>query len=304
MDTFQAVIDALAPKEELIRVQRDEPMARHTTFAIGGPADLFIKPKTVDTLRETMACLQTLEVPYYVIGNGSNILVSDAGVRGAVVCTCDMDDVSHNEDGTMTVQAGALLSKMARAAQRSGLSGAEFAAGIPGSMGGAVFMNAGAYDGSVEHLVQKTYFLDEVGNVCMITEKAHRFGYRHSIFKEHPEWTIVQAVVQLQHGDQAEILNKMSELAKRRREKQPLNFPSAGSTFKRPEGAFAGKLIEDAGLKGFSVGAAQVSEKHAGFLINRGGATCEDMKKLIAHVSEAVQKCSGYTLECEVRMLG
>lgn len=304
MDTFQAVIEALAPREELIRVQREELMARHTTFAIGGAADLFIKPKTIDTLRETIECLQRFEVPYYVIGNGSNLLVSDAGVRGAVVCTSDMDEVAQHADGTMTVQAGALLSKMARVAQRSGLSGAEFAAGIPGSMGGAVFMNAGAYDGSIEHLVLKTYFLDESGNVCMITERAHRFGYRHSIFKEHPEWTIVQAVVQLKQGDQAEILNKMSELSKKRRDKQPLNYPSAGSTFKRPEGTFAGKLIEEAGLKGFSIGAAQVSEKHAGFLINRGGATCEDMKQLIAHVSEAVQKHSGYTLECEVRMLG
>ena len=196
------------------------------------------------------------------------------------------------DDNSLTAEAGALLSRIARRAQRAGLTGAEFAGGIPGSLGGAVFMNAGAYDGQMAGIVESTEYLDAEGNIHTLR-----------IFRDHPDWTVLRSVIRLQLGDSAAILDKMNDFSQRRRDKQPLNFPSAGSTFKRPEGYFAGKLIEDAGLKGASVGAAQVSEKHAGFLINRGGATCDDMLRLIELVQERVREQFGVELECEVRIV-
>ena len=228
----------------------------------------------------------------------------DEGVRGAVVCTADVDEVRVGEDdNTLTAEAGALLSRIARRAQRAGLTGAEFAGGIPGSLGGAVFMNAGAYDGQMAGIVETTEYLDAEGNLHTLRGEEHGFGYRRSIFRDHPDWTVIRSVLRLQPGDSAAILDKMNDFAQRRRNKQPLNFPSAGSTFKRPEGHFAGQLIEQAGLKGVSVGAAQVSEKHAGFLINRGGATCDDMLRLIELVQERVETQFGVELECEVRIV-
>ena len=282
----------------------NEPMSRHTTFSIGGPADLFILPKTRKELIGALDVLRAQGVPMLLLGNGSNILVSDEGVRGAVVCTADVDEVRVGEDdNTLTAEAGALLSRIARRAQRAGLTGAEFAGGIPGSLGGAVFMNAGAYDGQMAGIVETTEYLDAEGNLHTLRGEEHGFGYRRSIFRDHPDWTVIRSVLRLQPGDSAAILDKMNDFAQRRRNKQPLNFPSAGSTFKRPEGHFAGQLIEQAGLKGVSVGAAQVSEKHAGFLINRGGATCDDMLRLIELVQERVETQFGVELECEVRIV-
>ncbi|MBD9068676.1 MAG: UDP-N-acetylmuramate dehydrogenase, partial [Butyricicoccus sp.] len=272
--------------------------------SIGGPADLFILPKTRKELIGALDVLRTQGVPMLLLGNGSNILVSDEGVRGAVVCTADVDEVRVGEDdNTLTAEAGALLSRIARRAQRAGLTGAEFAGGIPGSLGGAVFMNAGAYDGQMAGIVETTEYLDAEGNLHTLRGEEHGFGYRRSIFRDHPDWTVIRSVLRLQPGDSAAILDKMYDSAQRRRNKQPLNFPSAGSTFKRPEGHFAGQLIEQAGLKGVSVGAAQVSEKHAGFLINRGGATCDDMLRLIELVQERVREQFGVELECEVRIV-
>ena len=192
---------------------------------------------------------------------------------------------------------------MARRAQRAGLTGAEFSAGIPGSLGGAVFMNAGAYDGQMAGIVEKTEYLDGVGARHVLEGEAHGFGYRRSAFRAHPEWTVLRSTLRLRPGDPTAIQLKMADLAQRRRDKQPLNYPSAGSTFKRPEGYFAGRLIEDAGLKGVSVGGAQVSEKHAGFLINRGGASCDDMLRLIELVQSRVREAFGVELECEVRII-
>lgn len=287
-----------------IEVVSNEPMSRHTTFAIGGPADLFVIPKTPEQLAGALKVLRNCGVPLLLLGNGSNMLVSDAGYRGAVICTTEMDDVRTDEDCRLVAQAGALLARVARRAQRAGLTGAEFSGGIPGSVGGAVFMNAGAYDGQMDGIVEKTEYLDGEGNLHTLIGDEHCFGYRSSAFRAHPDWTIVRTTMRLQPGDPAAILDKMNDFAQRRRDKQPLNFPSAGSTFKRPEGYFAGRLIEDAGLKGMSVGAAQVSEKHAGFLINRGGATCDEMLRLIELVQQRVREQFGVDLECEVRIVG
>ena len=303
MDHINECIAALREAAPEIDILLNEPMRRHTTFAIGGPADLFVQPKTRRELAETLHVFRERGVPFLLLGNGSNMLVADAGIRGAVVCTSELDDVRVGDDGTLVAEAGALLGRVARRAQRAGLTGVEFAGGIPGSLGGAVFMNAGAYDGQMAGVVEKTEYLDENGALHTLTGDEHGFGYRRSVFRDHPDWTVVRSTLRLQPGDPAAILDYMNDLAQRRREKQPLNFPSAGSTFKRPAGYFAGKLIEDAGLKGTSVGGAQVSEKHAGFLINRGGATCDDMLRLIELVQQRVKEKFGVQLECEVRII-
>ena len=303
MENSNACMEALRAAVPEIEVVLNEPMSRHTTFAIGGPADLFVIPKTLEQLAGALKVLRNCGIPPLLLGNGSNMLVSDAGYRGAVICTTEMDDVRAGDDCTLVAQAGALLARVARRAQRAGLTGAEFSGGIPGSVGGAVFMNAGAYDGQMAGIVEKTEYLDGEGNLHTLTGDGHCFGYRNSAFRAHPDWTVVRTTMRLQPGDPAAILDKMNDFAQRRRDKQPLNFPSAGSTFKRPEGYFAGRLIEDAGLKGVSVGAAQVSEKHAGFLINRGGATCDEMLRLIELVQQRVRERFGVDLECEVRIV-
>ena len=303
MDQINTCITALREAAPDIDILQNEPMSRHTTFAIGGPADLFVQPKTRRELAGTLGVLRARGIPFLLLGNGSNMLVADAGVRGAVVCTTELDEVRIGENCTLVAEAGALLGRVARRAQRAGLTGVEFAGGIPGSLGGAVFMNAGAYDGQMAGIVEQTEYLDETGALHTLTGEEHGFGYRRSVFRDHPDWTVVRSTLRLQQGDPAAILDRMNDLAQRRREKQPLNFPSAGSTFKRPEGHFAGRLIEDAGLKGVSVGAAQVSEKHAGFLINRGGATCDDMLHLIELVQKRVKEAFGVQLECEVRII-
>lgn len=304
MEHINECIAALRVAAPDIDILKDEPMRRHTTFAIGGPADLFIQPKTRRELAGALSVLRERGIPFLLLGNGSNMLVADAGIRGAVVCTTELDEVRIGEDGyTLTAEAGALLGRVARRAQRAGLTGVEFAGGIPGSVGGAVFMNAGAYDGQMAGVVEQTEYLDEAGETHTLTGEEHGFAYRGSVFRAHPDWTVVRSTLRLQPGDPAAILDKMNDFAQRRRDKQPLNFPSAGSTFKRPEGYFAGRLIEDAGLKGVSVGAAQVSEKHAGFLINRGGATCDDMLRLIELVQQRVREQFGVQLECEVRII-
>ncbi len=303
MEKTKRCMAALHEAAPEIEVMVEEPMRRHTTFAIGGPADLFVVPKTPEQLAKVLQVICDCGLPLLLLGNGSNMLVSDAGYRGAVVCTTEMDDVRAVAENRLIVQAGALLSRVSRYAQRAGLTGAEFAGGIPGSLGGAVFMNAGAYDGQMAGIVEQTEYLDGSGTVHTLTGEEHCFAYRGSAFRAHPDWVVLRSVLRLQPGDPAAILDKMNDFAQRRRDKQPLNYPSAGSTFKRPEGYFAGRLIEDAGLKGVSVGGAQVSEKHAGFLINRGGATCEEMLRLIELVQQRVREKFGVELECEVRII-
>lgn len=282
----------------------NEPMSRHTSFRIGGPADLLVSPKSERALCSAVKAARAAGLPLTVLGNGSNVLVHDEGIRGVVLCI-GSDYAALQVEGTrITAQTGVLLSVLSNEAQRAGLSGLEFAGGIPGSLGGALFMNAGAYDGQMADVVVSSRYYDaQTGKIEMLTGTEHAFGYRASTYKGHPDWIALSAVMQLAEGDPAAIRAKMDDFAGRRRDKQPLNYPSAGSTFKRPAGYFAGKLIQDAGLMGYTVGGAQVSEKHAGFVINRGGATCADVLALMEHVQNEVLRQFGVQLEPEVRVL-
>ena len=280
----------------------EEPMKKHTTFRVGGPADVLVQPDET-ALAAILALCRQYHVPYSFIGNGSNLLVGDKGIRGVVI---EMTDPMGNieVDGTkITAQAGAMLSKIANTAASNGLGGMEFAAGIPGSVGGAVVMNAGAYGGEMKDIIERVYVLDENGAQLELDRDALDLGYRHSCIPEK-KYIVTKVVLELQPQDEAVIRSKMKELSEKRAEKQPLQYPSAGSTFKRPEGHFAGKLIMDAGLRGYQVGGAQVSEKHCGFVINKGEATAADICRLMQDVSDKVQAQFGVVLEPEVKMIG
>lgn len=279
-----------------------EPMKKHTTFRVGGPADVLVQPDET-ALAAILALCRQYHVSYSFIGNGSNLLVGDKGIRGVVI---EMTDPMGNieVDGTkITAQAGAMLSKIANTAASNGLGGMEFAAGIPGSVGGAVVMNAGAYGGEMKDIIEKVYVLDENGAQLELDRDALDLGYRHSCIPEK-KYIVTKVVLELVPRNEAEIRSEMKELNEKRAEKQPLQYPSAGSTFKRPEGYFAGKLIMDAGLRGYQVGGAQVSEKHCGFVINKGDATAADICQLMRDVSDKVQAQFGVVLEPEVKMIG
>ena len=280
----------------------EEPMKKHTTFRVGGPADVLVQPDET-ALAAILALCRQYHVSYSFIGNGSNLLVGDKGIRGVVI---EMTDPMGNieVDGTkITAQAGAMLSKIANTAASNGLGGMEFAAGIPGSVGGAVVMNAGAYGGEMKDIIEKVYVLDENGAQLELDRDALDLGYRHSCIPEK-KYIVTNVVLELVPRNEAEIRSEMKELNEKRAEKQPLQYPSAGSTFKRPEGYFAGKLIMDAGLRGYQVGGAQVSEKHCGFVINKGDATAADICQLMRDVSDKVQAQFGVVLEPEVKMIG
>ena len=280
----------------------EEPMKKHTTFRVGGPADVLVQPDET-ALAAILALCRQYHVSYSFIGNGSNLLVGDKGIRGVVI---EMTDPMGNieVDGTkITAQAGAMLSKIANTAASNGLGGMEFAAGIPGSVGGAVVMNAGAYGGEMKDIIEKVYVLDENGAQLELDRDALDVGYRHSCIPEK-KYIVTKVVLELVPRNEAEIRSEMKELNEKRAEKQPLQYPSAGSTFKRPEGYFAGKLIMDAGLRGYQVGGAQVSEKHCGFVINKGDATAADICQLMRDVSDKVQAQFGVVLEPEVKMIG
>ena len=280
----------------------EEPMKKHTTFRVGGPADVLVQPDET-ALAAILALCRQYYVPYSFIGNGSNLLVGDKGIRGVVI---EMTDPMGNieVDGTkITAQAGAMLSKIANTAASNGLGGMEFAAGIPGSVGGAVVMNAGAYGREMKDIIEKVYVLDENGAQLELDRDALDLGYRHSCIPEK-KYIVTKVVLELVPRNEAEIRSEMKELNEKRAEKQPLQYPSAGSTFKRPEGYFAGKLIMDAGLRGYQVGGAQVSEKHCGFVINKGDATAADICQLMRDVSDKVQAQFGVVLEPEVKMIG
>lgn len=281
----------------------EEPMAKHTTFRTGGPADLFLMPQNRTELKESIALLREYNVPYLVIGNGSNLLVGDGGIRGAVIQLYQrMQNISV--DGTeMTLDCGALLSAAAAQAADASLEGLAFASGIPGTFGGAVVMNAGAYGGEMKDVLLSADVLTADLEVKTIPVEELDLSYRHSIVPEKG-YIVLGGKLRLKKGNEQEIRERMAELAQQRREKQPLQYPSAGSTFKRPEGYFAGKLISDAGLKGKTIGGAQVSEKHAGFIVNIGGATTKDILDLIAFCQKTVQEQFGVTLETEVKIVG
>lgn len=285
------------------RVCIDEPMKKHTTFRIGGNADFFVMPKSVEEVQAVVALCRQEGMPYYILGNGSNLLVSDKGYRGTIIQIYkEMNDI-HIEGTEVKVQAGALLSKIGSATLAAGLTGFEFAAGIPGTVGGAVVMNAGAYGGEMKDILKSATVLTENGEVLTLYNRELELGYRTSIIARKG-YTVLEAVYELQPGDKESIRARMDELKTQRVTKQPLEYPSAGSTFKRPEGYFAGKLIQDAGLRGFRVGGAQVSEKHCGFVINTGDATAQDVMELIRQVSDKVMQEFGVKLEPEVKVLG
>lgn len=284
-------------------ILKDEPMSAHTTFRIGGPADYFAMPSSAEEIRRIVSLCIEQEVPYYIIGNGSNLLVGDKGFRGVIIQIFkNMRDI-RTEGETVTAQAGALLSKVAAAAYDAGLTGFEFASGIPGTLGGAVRMNAGAYGGEMSQVLKSADVLTAEGEVLTIPVEEMKMGYRTSIVSRM-DYVVLGAQLVLSRGSKEDIRAKMDELKEKRVSKQPLEFGSAGSTFKRPEGYFAGKLIEDAGLRGFRIGNAQVSEKHCGFVINRGGATAAEVAELMAHIIRRVEETSGVRLQPEVKKIG
>lgn len=284
-------------------IRHDFPLSRVTSFHIGGNADLAVYPADAEAFAYALDAVVQAGVPYTVIGNGSNTLVRDSGFRGVVFVTTDMRRVTI--DGTrLTGGCGVLLGSVGTNASRAGLAGAEFANGIPGTLGGAVYMNAGAYGGQLAEIVCETVCYDlDAKQVLHLDNAAQHFGYRHSVFMEK-NYIILSATLQLTKDEPDAIRARMNDYLARRREKQPLEYPSAGSVFKRPEGHFAGKLIEDAGLKGLRVGGAEVSPKHAGFIVNVGGATARDVLELIERIREKVYAMSGVMLECEIRTIG
>lgn len=285
-------------------VRTDEPMSAHTTFRIGGPADFFVAPVRAQDVVATIGACRQLDVPFYVVGRGSNLLVADAGLRGVVVQIAgNLSSVAMSGEGTVVADAGVTNAKVASMACRESLGGYEFAAGIPGTVGGASIMNAGAYGGEFRDVARKVVCLDADGETREVSRDEAGWGYRSSMMLD--EGMVVLSVeLELHEDDQAAIQLRMDELARKRTDKQPLDVPSAGSTFKRPEGHFAGKLIQDAGLQGYAVGGAEVSRKHAGFVVNVGGATADDVVRVIRHVQEVVLASYGVALEPEVRMWG
>ena len=284
-------------------VLEQEPMARHTTFKVGGPADLFVEPGSREEIRFALEAARRDQVPFFIVGKGSNLLVSDEGYRGMILhIGTKMSQITVRDD-LIEAEAGAPLSKIARAAFEHGLTGMEFAAGIPGSLGGAVVMNAGAYGSEMKDILSEVDVFAQDGSLLTIPADELALSYRHSCILDKG-YIVLAARIRLHPGEPEAISRRMNELARARKEKQPLEYPSAGSTFKRPEGYFAGKLVQDAGLKGYAVGGARISDKHSGFVINAGGANAEEIRSLIRQVQSKVNSQFGVMLEPEVRFLG
>ncbi len=299
MDFYKKLTDTI----EKERVYIDEPMKKHITFRVGGNADYFVTPNTVEEVKNVIALCKQEEMPYYILGNGSNLLVSDQGYRGVIIQIYkEMSKIEVAGD-LIKAQAGALLSKIGSLALEQGLTGFEFASGIPGTLGGAVVMNAGAYGGEIKDIIEEATVLTPEGELLKLKKDELELGYRTSIIAKR-DYIVLEAVIRLEAGDKEAIKQRMDELRFQRTSKQPLEYPSAGSTFKRPEGYFAGKLIQDAGLRGFQVGGAQVSEKHCGFVINKDNATAADVMELMRQVSAIVKEKFGVELEPEVKRLG
>ena len=284
-------------------IRREEPMKNHTSFQVGGPAQYYIEPGSVEELAELVRVCRMAEIPFRVIGKGSNLLVGDKGIRGVVLRIGDSMSRCDVDGTRIYAEAGITLAALAKNACSAGLGGFAFAAGIPGSLGGALIMNAGAYGGEMKDVVTAVQVLTPEGELRWMAAVDMEFGYRTSK-AEKEGWIVLAAEMELKPADPADIRAEMSELAERRRSKQPLEYPSAGSTFKRPEGYFAGKLIQDAGLAGYTVGGACVSTKHCGFVINQGGATAADIMAVCRHVAQVVQEKDHVTLEMEVKCLG
>lgn len=299
MNLYKELCDAAGTQNVLA----DEPMSRHTTFRIGGPADYFVTASCAEEIRKIIGACRRNSTAYYIMGNGSDLLVGDKGYRGVIIQLFKRMSDIRVEGERIYVQAGALLSKTAAAACEASLTGMEFASGIPGTMGGALRMNAGAYGGEMKHIVESADVLTADGEVRTLTVEELGMGYRTSVISRN-DYVALEAVLKLQRGDRDQIRARMEELKEKRISKQPLEYGSAGSTFKRPEGYFAGKLIEDAGLRGYRVGDAQVSEKHCGFVINRGNATAAEVAQLMEDVADRVEEKFGVRLQPEVKKIG
>lgn len=299
----KAVLEALQKFVPYENIHLQEPMADHTTFRIGGPADCFVRLENEKQLKDVRRYLGLAGVPFFVMGNGSNLLVSDSGYRGVVLeIGSEMSDISV-EGCRVVAKAGASLAQTARMAFKYGLTGLEFASGIPGTVGGGVVMNAGAYGGEMCQVVTQVTVVNQDGETMELDNETMEFGYRNSVIR-HSTFIVTEVVFSLDHGDRGAIQARMEELAARRREKQPLEYPSAGSTFKRPEGYFAGQLIMEAGFQGFQIGGARVSDKHCGFIINTGNATARDVLDVIARVQAGVKDKFNVNLETEIVCLG
>ncbi|MCL2051488.1 MAG: UDP-N-acetylmuramate dehydrogenase [Lachnospiraceae bacterium] len=293
-------IKQIVPVENLLV---NEPMSRHTTFKVGGPADLFIRISAKEQLISLVPFLRKLELDYFVIGNGSNLLVGDRGYQGVILSISECLNGINIKDDCIVAEAGAMLSRVSELAASQSLAGMEFASGIPGTIGGAVVMNAGAYGGEMSSITESVLVMDSKGEEMVLSNETMEFAYRNSVVKNRP-YIVLAVTLRLAKGDAAQINQKIDELKKRRREKQPLEYASAGSTFKRPPGKFAGKLIMEAGLRGFSIGGASVSEKHCGFVINEGNATALDILEVIKEAKERVYDRFDIKLEPEIIFLG
>lgn len=293
-------IENMIPRERMLF---HEPMNRHTTFRIGGEAECMLLVEEEEELLKLIPYLNQIGQDYFILGNGSNLLVGDRGYKGIVIKLGNGMDQIVVEDSHIRVQAGALLSAAAAAACEAGLTGMEFAAGIPGTIGGGIMMNAGAFEGEMKQIVESVKVMNTAGEIMLLDNDTMEFGYRTSIIKARP-YIVLEILLRLTKGDPVQIRARMEELAGLRKSKQPLNYPSAGSTFKRPEGHFAGQLIMDAGMRGYRIGGAQVSEKHCGFIINRGNATAADVREVIEEVQMRVKERFHVALEPEIIFLG
>lgn len=301
MDLIYDGVSEIAEKHRA-RFSRNEPLSKYTTFHIGGRCDALIKPNSAECLSEVLAFCGKNEIPTYLIGRGSNLLISDSGLRGLVIVLADDFSEIKTDGERLICCAGAALNKVCLIARELSLTGLEFAYGIPGTVGGALYMNAGAYGGEIKDVVESCDYLDEENRERRMTAEEMKLSYRHSIFAEKG-YPILRVTLKLNRGEREEISARMSELMAKRRSSQPLEYPSAGSTFKRPAGDYAARLIEASGLKGFSCGGAAVSEKHSGFVVNLGNATCADVLNVVEAVRERVYRDSGVRLECEMLVL-
>jgi UDP-N-acetylenolpyruvoylglucosamine reductase len=295
--------EKLSKLVEAESIKRQELMKKHTTFKIGGPADCYICPHTVEEVASIVALCKEENIPYYIIGNGSNLLIGDKGYRGVIIHIYNNFNAISVEDNKIYTQAGALLSEIAKVAARNNLAGFEFASGIPGTIGGAAVMNAGAYGGEMKDVLFSVTVLNGDGEIVIIPSEELELGYRTSIIAKNG-YIVLNAIIELKQGKQSEIEEVMNELKEKRTEKQPLEYGSAGSTFKRPEGYFAGKLIMDSNLRGVCIGDAQVSEKHCGFVINKNQATAAEVVALMEHIANTVYENFQVKLEPEIKMLG
>ncbi|SHF25778.1 UDP-N-acetylmuramate dehydrogenase [Thermoanaerobacter uzonensis DSM 18761] len=296
------IVDKLKDILKEGKLYLNEPMKRHTSFKIGGPADLLVVPNNRKELLEIISLLKGEKIPFFILGNGTNLLVSEKGIRGVVIKLSSLRNVIV-ESNRIIAEAGAPLSYIANVALVHELAGFEFASGIPGTLGGAIVMNAGAYGPEMKDVVEKVEVLDGEGSILILSNEEMKFSYRHSIIQEK-DWIVLRGWLSLTKGKYEDIKSKMEELNAKRRERQPLEYPSAGSTFKRPPGYYAGKLIEEAGLKGYSIGGAKVSEKHSGFIINTGNATFYDVLNLIEHIQKVVKEKFGVELVPEIKIIG